>query len=121
MVRRRLLAFVGTFVLAAGLIVALTPFDASISLPSTDGGVVRGTSHCGTPIRETFRSESNGGGWFAYAPGTSVIATDGFGCRDEARWHVALGTTSALLGAAIVLTSSRRRRPTRAVAPSTLA
>src|SRR4051794_846391 len=111
MLRHRPLLVVGLVVIAVGLVVALEPFDASISLASPDGGVVHGTSHCGVPIRASFRSASDDNAWFAYAPATSVIASDGFGCRAPAQKRAAVGLSSVLVGAGLALGVRRRRAP----------
>jgi len=99
-----------------GLVVGLKPFDADIAVPAPNGGAVHGVSHCGVPARAAFTDSSDGGVWFAYAPGTTVYGSDGFGCREPAQRRTALGGTAILV--AVVLAAIglrwRTKRPVEA-------
>jgi hypothetical protein len=105
--------------IAAGVTIALVPFQTDISFADAAGMTVHGTSDCGTPIRAAFRGSSESSAWFAYAPGTKVIATDGFGCQPPARRRVGLGALLVVMGGialALALRVQRRELETTTVA-----
>ena len=110
MVRNRALVLVGSLVICVGLVVALKPFDTSISVTTPGGTAVYGSSDCGVPVRAMFRSQSDDSGWFAYAPDTRVVASDGLGCRTPALQRAGLGALAMIVGAAVVVAGVRRRK-----------
>src|SRR5438270_320250 len=100
-----------------GLVVGLKPFDADITVRNPSGGAVHGVSYCGVPARAAFTDSSDGGIWFAYAPGTAVYGSNGFGCREPAQRRTALGTTG-LIVAAVLTAIALRSRSKESVGPS---
>jgi hypothetical protein len=102
-----------------GLVVALRPFDAAITIPNPNGIALQGSSHCGVPVRAAFSPSSDNRVWFAYAPGTAVYASDGFSCQAPAQRRAAFGGAAILLGIALAVISLRSRstRPTEASVP----
>jgi hypothetical protein len=94
-------------VAGVGLVVLFKPFDTTITIQA-QGGALHATSHCGIPLRAAFSSSPDIRGWFAYAPGTAVLANDGVGCQQPAKRRSALGGVVVVLGAALVVISLRR-------------
>lgn len=102
-----------------GLLTVLKPFDADITAPTPNGSEIHAVSHCGVPIRAAFTDTSDGGIWFAYAPGTAIYGSHGIGCREPAQRRTALGGTAILVAVVLVVVSlrSRFRTPAAAVVP----
>jgi len=106
-------------VAAVGLVVMFRPFDTTITFQEPQAGSLRATSHCGIPLREAVSSSPDIRGWFAYAPGTAVIATDSVGCQQPARRRTAYGGAAVFLGAALATICLRRwsAKPVEAAVP----
>jgi hypothetical protein len=109
-VRRSVLILIGAAMIAAGVTVALVPFQTDFSLANGPGVAVYGRSDCGTPIRAAFRAPSEPGAWFAYAPGTEAIASDGYGCQTPARRRVGLGALLVITGGGALALAHRLQR-----------
>ena len=100
---------IGAALVASGVTIAVVPFHTDISYVAPGVGVY-GTSDCGLPVRAAFDRSPEPSAWFAYAPRTKAIVSNGFGCQTPARRRVALGALLVCLGAAALVIAFRLQR-----------
>ena len=97
---RLAVVFLAIVVAGTGFMLAVLP--RSERLPDPTGLPEPVTITCDSPVVDAFREAGDPpGGWFAYAPNTSVLFNDSGWCVNESRRRLSWG--AALLGAGTAL------------------
>lgn len=142
-IARRFLTLFGGLLVVLGIGLAAMPFDVTLgAAPRSDFFGLSGSDSmprltllirdpnatrllsgakaprltCGMPLRMVFRSDqSDGGGWYNYAPNRGVATTSGSAptifCKPSAQRRVEVGLVLVLLGLVVIVASRRITRP----------
>jgi hypothetical protein len=123
---RSLLLILGGTALVVGAVLAFAPYSQSIDLASffPDGrsrlmsqeaydAIKAARIPCERPITGAWSSSDRDGGWFNYAPNSSVTFSPGdhpLECTSSARWRLGGGVVSMLGGIAALVLWTRQSR-----------
>jgi predicted RNase H-like HicB family nuclease len=89
-----------------GGVISAVPFHLSASAIRVAPSV-KGTIPCRPPVRSAFEHRPKDGGWFGYAPNTSIVYAPGY-CADEARRRLGAALSLVLAGAGLLVFDRRR-------------